>query len=203
MGRLRTGKGDIVGWRELPHILISFYQSILRKLFGRIPRVPWIPFTAAKHLDRLISGDWVVLEIGSGHSTLWLAERAGQVISLEAAEEWFNRLKEIIESEGITNIDLRYEWHVDRMSDFTFLDDESLDLLFVDGGPRRACLEQGFSKVKKGGYLYLDNWDNDLFWGSAREFFCDRAAEIQSIQSLIDYVPAQVGVYQGLIVQRK
>jgi predicted O-methyltransferase YrrM len=202
MGRFRTGKGRLVDWVRLPNLLTSLCQAVVRKLTGRIPRQPWIPFAATKALGKVIQRDWRVWEIGSGYSTLWLSDRAGKITSIEASKEWYERLSKAIERERLANVDLRYEWVRERMADFSELADESLDLLFIDGGPRDLCLTQGFAKVKRGGLLYLDNWDNDKYWGDSRSYLTDHAAEILDITSLVDYVPAQVGVYEGLLIKK-
>ena len=77
-----------------------------------------------------------------------------------------------------------------------------LDLLFIDGGPRGMCLQHGFSKVKPGGYVFLDNWDTKAFWEDAAEFPKDNASLISQLTSFVDYVPGQFGVYEGLLLRR-
>ena len=202
MARFHTSDGKFVGWNRLPHGFISFYQAMDRRLTGHIPRKPWIPFAAAAALKNILSSQSIVWEIGAGYSTLWLADRVAHVTSIEAAREWFDILSSIIAKERLKNIDLRFEWVAERMASFESADDCSLDLLFVDGGPRGNCLENGFAKVKHGGYIYLDNWDTKHFWDPARDFPERNAHQISEITSFIDYVPAQVGVYEGLLLKK-
>ena len=202
MSRLHTSSGKFVGWNNLPKGVVSFYQAIIRKTTGRIPREPWIPFSARKALSEVLSNDWRVWEIGAGFSTLWMAPRVRSLVSIEASREWYEKLSAIIRAEGISNVDLRFEWEASRMSDFSELGASSLDLLFVDGGPRGLCLQRGFEKVKSGGYIYLDNWDTEDFWPGANEFLANQSGKIASRKSFIDYVPAQVGVYEGLLLQK-
>lgn len=202
MSRFSTTDGQFVGWGNVPHLAVSLWQAIMRKATGRIPRQPWIPFTAQRALARTLRRDFRVWEIGSGFSTLWLSDRVAQVTSIEASREWHERLSAIIREERITNVDLRREWRADQMADFSELPDGSLDLLFIDGGPRGLCLERGFAKVRSGGYVYLDNWDTKEFWGDAADFPKRHAAEIACADSFVDYVPAQVGVYEGLLLTK-
>lgn len=203
MGRFRTGKNQMVPLRNSPHILVSFGQALLRKSFGYIPRQPWIPFEAAAAIHSAALPSWRVWEVGSGFSTLWLSDRVDHVVSIEASKEWYQLLKTRIDQECIENVDLRYEWRGDLMSSFPELEDETLDLLFVDGGPRGDCLINGLRKVRPGGYIYLDNWDNDAFWRiTDREFLRERAGLFQSTREFIDYVPSQVGVYAGLLLRK-
>jgi predicted O-methyltransferase YrrM len=202
MARLATADGRFVGWARLPHLVPSFCQAVVRRLTGRVPRLPWIPFAARAALEAVLRPDFIVWEVGAGYSTLWLSPRVARLTSIEASEEWYRRLAGIIERERIRNVDLRHLWQRERMSDFSALGDESLDLLFIDGGPRGECLENGFRKVKRGGWVYLDNWDTKAFWGPAADFPQRHAARIAEARSFVDYVPAQVGVYEGLLLRK-
>ena len=201
--RFSTPDGRFVGWRKLPNALRSFYQALRRKLWGDIPRLPWIPFSAATALEAVLKPDWKVWEIGAGYSTLWLADRIHSVISIEASRDWFERLNAKIQSERVTNVDLRHEWRAEAMASFEGVVDGSLNLLFIDGGPRTECLKNGFSKVKSGGCVYLDNWENKGFWKGADSFLASVAEHIDKIQTFVDYVPAQVGVYEGMLIRKK
>lgn len=200
--RFKTPEGKFVGINKIPTFLVSFYQAIIRKFTGQIPRLPWIPFSAINKLQTILTQEFVVWEVGAGFSTIWLSYRVKKVVSIEASEEWFENLNLIIKNEGHTNVDLRLEWQGEKMSDFSELPDESLDLLFIDGGPRGSCLRNGFSKVKHGGYIYLDNWDSKIFWGEEADFPSKNASLISESYSFIDYVPAQVGVYEGLLLRK-
>ncbi len=202
MARFHTSTGVFVGWRHLPNGVRAIGQAVIRKVFGRLPREPWIPFRARNELASILTRDAVVWEVGAGYSTLWLAAHVGQVVSIEASKEWHDRLAAIIRQEGIANVDLRHEWQADRMADFSGVEDGSLDLLFIDGGPRGLCLANGFRKVKSGGHVYLDNWDSRHFWDAETDFPERRATEIRRRLSCVDYVPAQFGVYEGLLLQK-
>jgi predicted O-methyltransferase YrrM len=182
--------------------MISLVQAVRRKLTGTYPRLPWIPFAAAKAIDSRIDRSFRVWEVGAGYSTLWLSDRVGHVTSIEAHEGWYKRLSEIIAKEAIQNVDLRFEYHAAVMSRFDELPDESLDLLFIDAGPRNDCLKNGWRKVKRGGLIYCDNWENRDFWLDAREWLSENRNQFSEAESFIDYVPAQVGVYEGLLLTR-
>lgn len=199
--RFFTARGESVGWRNAPNIFRSFRGAIARKRLGQYPELPWIPFSAIKALDTLIQADWRVWEIGSGMSTLWLARRAGHVTSVEASREWHARLSQIVMDRGVKNIDLRYRWVASEMADFSNVPDQSLDLLYVDGGPRDTCLANGISKVKPGGYAYLDNWDIDEFWSGSRDLLNRLDLLGPRARRFVDYVPGTVGPTEGLLVQ--
>jgi predicted O-methyltransferase YrrM len=203
MRRFYTPSGDFVGWAQLPNGLLAFAQAVARKLVGHVPMVPWIPFAARRRIEDVLSPSSIVWEIGSGFSTIWLSKRAASITSIEADKGWYEKLKKIMAQNRIRNVDLRYEWVAERMADFSDAENESLDLLFIDGGPRAWCLQNGFGKVKRGGAIYLDNWENTGFWQGAREFLNEREDEIEIIERFVDYVPAQFGVYESLLVTKK
>ncbi len=198
--RFFSANGNFVGWRRLPFAFVSFRQALQRRLWGQYPRLPWIPFSAIHAIETVLKPNWIVWEIGSGYSTLWLADRVRSIVSLEYSREWFELLSATIAAEKLENVDLR---HVECMERFEGLVDGALDFLFIDSGHRTQCLEKGFCKVKPGGYLYLDNWDNKLFWEGATAYLESVKEQIAGISTFIDYVPALVSVNEGLLIQKR
>ena len=61
----------------------AFATTVNRTVFHRFARVPWLVFPAVDRLEQLISGRRI-FEFGSGMSTLWFAEEAPSVISVES-----------------------------------------------------------------------------------------------------------------------
>lgn len=57
--RFRDGNGNVVPLGNLPNAITALRQSVARKLFGNYPREPWIPFSAARRLNGLITSDSV------------------------------------------------------------------------------------------------------------------------------------------------
>jgi hypothetical protein len=195
MGRFHSGNGQFVGWSRLPNALRSGIEAFPRKFFGIHPERPWIPISATAAIARVIKPSWVCWEVGCGMSTIWLSQRVAHVTSIEANEDWHSRLSAIISKRGIRNIDLRF---ADPMNDIDAAD-ASLDLLYIDGGDRNICLENGYAKVKRGGYIYMDNWDNHRYWPGAADFV--RRQRPASVRHFVDYIPAMVGVFEGVLVQ--
>lgn len=56
-------------------------------------RLPWITEGAVYKLDEVLSQDDVVLEVGTGGSTLFFAERTGDVIAIETSHEWASKVE--------------------------------------------------------------------------------------------------------------
>ena len=120
---------------------------------------PWMVPAAVAYLERTIRPDWAVLELGSGASTRWYAERAGRVISIEHDPAWRDRVSAELAGHGLRNCEVRL---VDAplFADTVRAEpDGAFDLVVVDGAERMACLAAAKQKVKDGGYLVLDDSD--------------------------------------------
>lgn len=113
------------------------------------------------------------MEFGSGMSTLRLARAFSQatIISYESDPSYLKELTFKIEAEPeCERIILHHsplKWQKYRFySYFSYAVDElpdSIDAVLIDGPPywtlrgREACLHQVFSKLKPGGYVFLDD----------------------------------------------
>ena len=70
---------------------------------------PWLPDKAIEFIENILTPNSIVAETGAGSSTVFMARLCLRVISFEHKKEWFDFLKERIESLGIENTDLRYD----------------------------------------------------------------------------------------------
>jgi hypothetical protein len=145
-------------------------------------QVPWLPFKARRWLADHVGKETSVFEYGSGGSTLFLARRAGRVISVEHDATWYAHVSRALAGMSVGNCE-----HMLRepepatgagavaagptsgrteFAGFTFdryvrsIDDHpdgSLDVVIVDGRARLACVERALPKIRPGGHLVLDN----------------------------------------------
>ena len=163
--------------------------------------MPWIPFSAARAISRWLRPDAQVLEIGSGFSTLWLARRSGRVVSIEADEPWFRRVQGMLDRAGCRHVDLRHRWRAEEMCDFAEFPDRTLDLVFVDGGPREQCLAAAIPKVRPGGAIYVDNTDDPGIAGCCRDRICDLAKRLGgTVRHFRDFSPGNLYVSEGTLL---
>ncbi len=174
--RFRTTDGDTAPLGEWLRVPLCFTQWLRAKAGGRRPELPWIPYPAINYLARRIAPAARALEIGAGMSTFWLAARCADVFSIEANEDWFSFLQAEAARRGLSNLRLEYRWQADHMCDFRAIPDHSLDLVFVDGGPRLACIQAALPKLKAGGLLYVDNTDDAGSDHSTKRFLRENAA---------------------------
>jgi SAM-dependent methyltransferase len=158
-GRFHTVREPmpLSGWLRYP-------AAWLRAKMGCTPERPWIVPAAIGWLRRRIRSDWSILELGAGRSTVWIARRAGRVISLEDNEFWAGHTRKRLDELALGNVDLRVgpiEALPDRVG---ALPDSSFDLVVVDflEAPtvtRIDVLKPAMKKVRPAGLLLLDDSD--------------------------------------------
>jgi hypothetical protein len=123
----------------------------------------------------------VLLEYGSGNSTIWFSQFANRVISVEGRAEWYQKVKKMIMVAKVKNVELfivppesthdeanylqrnrgrtiDYGYPKDFTTYIHFInrfEENSLDVLFVDGYVRSEIIKHGMNKVREGGLIFL------------------------------------------------
>lgn len=141
--------------------------------------LPWMTYAAISWLERFLRPEMSVFEWGSDGSSAFFAKRARRVQSVEHDCAWYDSVVKTLETRGYTNASVqliepvkgaltqtcyassspdyvgccfeRYASSIDAYGD------ESFDLVVVDGRARPGCIEHAIPKVKRGGFLLLDN----------------------------------------------
>jgi hypothetical protein len=150
---------------------------------------PWMPYRAVDWLEENVDRSKAVFEYGSGGGTLFLAQRAGELHSVEHDAEWYEATRAALDQAGLdvdyvlvepsalegsdipygldsftsTGAELRglsYEAYVRTIDRFA---DASLDLVVIDGRARASCAKRALPKVRDGGHILLDNSDRDEY----------------------------------------
>lgn len=158
-GRFHTARGPmgVSGWLRYP-------AAWWRARRGPTPERPWIVPAAIGWLRRRIRSDWSILELGAGRSTIWFAQRAGRVVSLEDNEFWVEHTRKRLDELGLENVELRHR-AVDRFAaEVEALPEASFDLVVMDflESPevtRVDVLRPAMKSVKLGGLLLFDDSD--------------------------------------------
>src|SRR4051794_2498621 len=81
--RFHTQRGEFVGFRGLAE-----YPALLSARLRAGGSTPWMTTKSVRALEAVLRPTSIVLELGSGRSTAWLAARAERVVSLEHDAEW-------------------------------------------------------------------------------------------------------------------
>ena len=174
--------GDFLEWRKS----LDFKSSPLSK------GLPWLTFSATRFLEKAITKEMRVYEYGSGGSTKFFCRKAKEVISVEHDSKWQSQVEEELKSCGHTNFnvsliesklsgdfienrtedpdsyfsnDSRYigQSFQDYASDIDKYPDEYFDIVLIDGRARPSCFKHSVSKVKKNGFIILDNADRSYY----------------------------------------
>jgi hypothetical protein len=144
---------------------------------GLNDRQPWITFAARRRLEGIIRGADRAFEYGSGGSTLYLAKRVAELVTIEHDPAWLALVRyrlgtlqthvtlELHEpvsgpDQGIygstdpSYAGMSFEAYASAIDRFP---DEFFDLVLVDGRARPACVRRSWPKIRRGGWLILDN----------------------------------------------
>lgn len=126
--------------------------------------LPWLTQDAIKILQDLIKKDDVMLELGSGRSTIWFSKNCKHITSVENIEEWHKKIAGEIAEQNLSNIDYIFAkdkeeapFESDYVKVIDNFDEESLDIVLVDGFHRVECAIKSIPKIKQTGILIIDN----------------------------------------------
>jgi len=139
--------------------------------------VPWIPYLAKEWLDLIVNHRMSVFEWGSGGSTIYFNHRVKHLVTIEHESTWHAIVKNQVDSdyrliEPDTFDDPHYGTEYPKLRGKTFktyahaidtFDDQSFDLISIDGFSRVRCAEQAAGKVKSGGWILLDNSERSRY----------------------------------------
>jgi predicted O-methyltransferase YrrM len=146
--------------------------------------LPWWTFESKEIVEKFLQTrpNSRVFEFGSGASTLWLARRATEVISVEHDPNWAQKVNENLPSnanvilvsaqaispkqtpvlsrkKGYENLDFtNYVMTINRHAKR-----EGFDLIVIDGRAREQCFERALNFLSDGGLIVFDNVDRSRY----------------------------------------
>lgn len=134
---------------------------------GRMDKAPWLNITVIAFLQKIITKDFRILELGAGASTVWFAKRAGYVLSYENNKKWFDNVLEELKKAGLKNCKLIFDpaYPKNGIQDLQ----GQFDLILIDGRGRVKNTAVIMTHVKLGGYLMLDDSQRGRY-NAIREF---------------------------------
>jgi len=135
--------------------------------------IPWVTYPFIDFIDGRIDKSMDVFEFGAGNSSLYFANKAKSVTSIEHSPEWF----EIIQSNKVydkDNLDIRLVEIPEELSNqgyhkMAFIDNENdyvyslrqtgkqYDVIVVDGLFRNSCIMHCLDSLTPSGVVFLDN----------------------------------------------
>jgi predicted O-methyltransferase YrrM len=119
---------------------------------NEITAYPWLCRRAVDFFESILKPEARVIEHGAGGSTLWLANRVKQVISIEHNPGWAQKIIDYM----LDNVTIVAEIPASS---------ETFDIFFIDGDrlERADCLRLANQFVKPGGWVVLDNANHDEY----------------------------------------
>ena len=118
--------------------------------------VPWLVPDSILFLDKILHEHSMVIETGSGGSTVWLAQRVLCVVTFEHKKEWVKATQNVLDEKGLENVQffLDPEYPINGIGSQTAY---LYDLALIDGRGRVQSIKTILPKIKPGGYVCLDN----------------------------------------------
>jgi hypothetical protein len=172
---------DLIRFPESARFAPAWMRSLVSGRDALQDKVPWVPFVARDWFSAHLKPSMRVFEYGAGGSTLFIARRVKELITVEHNAAWYARVRDALAQEGLTNCELLLQeptpqlpdnpLHVSVKPEYAQMGfdmyvrtidrypDESFDLVLVDANARTACLLHAIPKVRVGGFLALDNSD--------------------------------------------
>lgn len=161
---------NLAHWVRRPHLIAARlrYWWYTRRRHDE----PWLCPGTNRFLEGLLGPDSLMVEFGSGRSTRWFAKRVRRIISVEHNADWSEQVRQQLQSDNATNVDYRVvpldhppdapePLDFDPMPSYVRvvaeLDDDSLDLVLVDGHYRTHCVKAAAAKLRPGGVLLVDD----------------------------------------------
>ena len=128
-------------------------------------------------LEKAITKESLILETGTGNSTVWFGVRAKRVVSLENRRGWYKKVRQHLARKGVENVRIYLDSEYDSKGLDRILNKEDLvqyDIILHDGPTpleRRFSLAKEITKyVKSGGYLVIDDTGERKRYKSAIDY---------------------------------
>lgn len=138
----------------------------------------WINYNSINYLKKFVNKNKIVLEYGSGASSVWFSKRCKKLISIEHDELFYSKLKKIKKK---NNLKFKYfltkpqskidQYRSNRIKNYSFKNyifkpntlGIKFDIIFIDGRSRIECLKNSLNLIKKKGVIVFDNSDRNEY----------------------------------------
>ncbi len=154
--------GSPYGWRRWAASLLAIYDTERMVELD----LPWWNVAATREVERFLAArpGARVFEWGAGASTVWLARRASEVISVEHDADWLGKFE--TQTKPFGNVRLMHR-SIDTASYVDAIEEcsDMFDLIVVDGRERVACLEKAKSRLAPNGAILFDDSGRSRYRG--------------------------------------
>ncbi len=150
------------------------WTRVLAKARKIVPApIPFLSMGAVMWLARRVQPGCRVLEWGGGNSTLWFLGRGAEVVTIESSPEWSREIEDEARKRNVaTRLNLQ-NLSGSAALDFAAGLGRDFDFVLVDCAQaetsRQEAMHASWSKVRRGGWMILDNSDHPHHWEAVRE----------------------------------
>lgn len=118
--------------------------------------IPWYTYPAIEYLSQFDYSQKEIFEFGCGNSSLFWANRAQFVTSIEDNTVWYEKwIKEFHKD----NLDIRWRDEGEDYYNAVFEDKKKYDVIIIDGKRRADCAQTAIKALNSGGLIILDDSD--------------------------------------------
>ncbi len=118
--------------------------------------IPWYTYPAIEYLSQFDYTSKKIFEFGCGNSSLFWANRAQKVISIEDNPKWFEKWQKEFKHPSL-NILWRDEGEIYEKA--ILENKECYDVIVIDGKRRAQCAQTAVQRLDQGGIIVLDDSD--------------------------------------------
>lgn len=128
---------------------------------GQGRALPWVTYSFIDFIKERITKSQHIFEYGSGSSTIFYAERAGKVTSVEHDKGWFDKVK----GTSPANAEMIFcELHKDgEYARKATLLNQQFDIIIVDGRDRVNCCKYSLAALSPEGVVILDDSEREAY----------------------------------------
>lgn len=117
--------------------------------------LPWYTYPAIEYLTQFDYKDKIIFEWGSGNSSLFWANIAKEVYSVEDNKDWYNKVKE----RKLNNMKLFLINNKDKYINIIGSFNIKFDIIIIDAKYRQECADIAYKYLNDNGMLIFDNSD--------------------------------------------
>ncbi len=127
--------------------------------------LPWMNYAIINFLQERLHKNISIFEFGSGFSSVFYAQKAKQVFSVEYNKEWKQKVEELFVENQLNNSTVFY---CEVNENYTkaiekFLPKNKFELIIVDGRQRVNCAKESFTYLAENGVLLLDDSSREKY----------------------------------------
>lgn len=111
-------------------------------------------------IESMITKDMTVYEWGTGFSTIWLAQRVSELVTMEHNSYWYEKISGIAKELGLKNIQFELATLFQEKYYKQIHDVNGIGLIIIDGRNRVRCFNEA---VKVGAPIMLDDSERERY----------------------------------------